>query len=68
MKLTTEFFKTLKEAEGFASAFNRKYVITEVFSLDKRGTVARFRSERDDALAWERHEALDARAVVCIYR
>lgn len=62
---TTEFFKTLKEAEGFRPICNDK----EIFSLDKRGTVLAFIGERDFAVYNEhRNEAKGSRAVVVMYR
>lgn len=66
--MSTEFFKTLKEAESFAAGFNPKHVLAEVYSLDKPGTVKQFLQERDAAIAWERREADGARAVVAIFR
>ena len=63
--VTTEFFKTLKEAEEFKPICNYK----EVYSLDKPGTVLAFISERDFAIYNEcRNEAKGARAVVLMYR
>lgn len=66
--MTTEFFKTLKEAEGFASQYNPKYVPTEVYSMDKPGTARKFKIEQDDAIAWGRYYVNWARAVVVLYR
>lgn len=62
---TTEFFKTLKEAEGFRPICRDK----EIYSLDKPGTVLAFISERDHAIYNEcRNEAKGTRAVVIMYR
>lgn len=62
--ISTVFFKTLQEAQ----AFQPRCVAKEVYSLDMPKTAKKFREWQDDAIAWERHEALDARAVVVIYR
>jgi hypothetical protein len=61
---TTEFFKTLAEAEAFQPICLGK----DVFGLDKPGTVRKFREWQDDAIANERYYAEKARAVVVIYR
>lgn len=62
--ITTEFFKTLKEAKGFKPICIDK----EIYSLDLPGTEKKFRSEQNEALQYCRHEALNARAVVVMYR
>lgn len=63
--ITTEFFKTLKEAEEFKPICVDK----EIYSLDKRGTVFAFMCERDFAIYYEcRNEAKESRAVVLMYR
>ena len=66
--MSTEFFKTLKEAEGFASQYNPKCTPTVVYGLDKPGTVKQFRAEQNDAISWGRRESYSARAVVVLYR
>lgn len=64
--ISTEFFKTLKEANEFRPCGCRCW---DVYSLDKPGTVNKFRAWQDDALAHDRYnEARDAHAVVVIYR
>lgn len=63
--ITTEFFKTLKEAEEFKPICNEK----EVFSLDKFGTIRDFRMWHDEAVSCGRFsDGMDYRAVVVIYR
>lgn len=62
--VTTEFFRTLKEAEGFRPICRAKYI----FSLDKLGTVNEFKSWLNDAIASERKGLEGARAVVVMYR
>lgn len=62
--ITTEFFKTLKEAEGFCPICRSKYI----FSLDKLGTVNEFKSWLNDAIASDRKGIKGVRAVVVIYR
>ena len=66
--MTTEFFKTLKEAEEFALQYNPNHVLTDVYSLDKPGTARKFKTEQDDAIACGRCYANSARAVVVLYR
>lgn len=63
--ISTEFFPTLAEAEAF---FPTRCNGWDIFSLDKPCTVKKFREWQDDAIAYERHEAEKARAVVVIYR
>ena len=64
--ITTEFFKTLQEAKAFLPCRCRGW---DVYSLDKPGTVNKFRVWQNDAIANERYaEAENARAVVVIYR
>lgn len=68
MSITTEFFKTLEEAKAFKPTDIRG-VYTEVYGLDKPGTVLAFISERDQAIYNEyRGEAKGSRAVVKIWR
>lgn len=62
--ITTEFFKTLKEAEGFQPICKAKYI----FSIDKRGTAKEFKSWLNDAIASERKGLEGVRAVVVMYR
>lgn len=63
---STEFFKTLAEAEAFQPA---RILGKEVYGLDKRGTAKKFREWRDDAISFARYaETKDARAVVVIWR
>jgi len=62
--ITTEFFKTLKEAEGFQPICKSR----DIFSLDKRGTVKEFNSWLNDAIASERKGLEGVRAVVVMYR
>lgn len=68
MSTTTEFFKTLEEAKAFKPT-GIGGIYTEVYSLDKPGTVLAFISERDFAIYNEcRNEAKGARAVVKMWR
>ena len=62
--ITTEFFKTLREAEGFQPICKAKYI----FSVDKRGTVNEFNSWLNDAIASDRKGIEGVRAVVVMYR
>lgn len=63
---TTEFFKTLSEAEAFKPS---RILGKAIYGLDKRGTEKKFREWRDDAIAFARYaETKDARAVVVIWR
>ena len=59
--LSTEFFKTLQEAETFKPC---GVCFKEIYSLDKRGTVKKFREYQDEAFFYGRNEAYNARAVV----
>ena len=63
--ITTEFFKTVQEAKAFLPCRCNGW---DIYSLDKPGTVKKFREWQDDAIACERNEAEKARAVVVIYR
>ena len=64
--ITAEFFKTLQEAKTFQPCGCNGL---NIYSLDKPGTVKKFREWQDDAIANERYaEAKNARAVVVIYR
>lgn len=68
MSVSTEFFKTLAEAEYWAK-HDMKHLSTEVYSLDKPGTVLAFISEKDNSLWNEcRGDAKGSRAVVKIWR
>ena len=65
---TTEFFKKLSDAEHWASNDMKQYQ-TEVYGLDKPGTICAFISEKNYALFNEgRGEAKEARAVVKVWR
>ena len=64
----TEFFKTLADAEYWAS-HDMKHRYTEVYGLDKPGTVLAFISEKDQAIYNEcRGDAKGSRAVVKLWR
>ena len=64
--ITTEFFESLAEAKSFMPCRCNGW---DIFSLDKTGTINKFKAYRDDAIAHERYnEAEKARAVVVIYR
>lgn len=68
MSVSTEFFKTLEQAKKFKPT-GIGGVYTEIYSLDKPGTVLAFISERDQAIYNEcRGEAKGSRAVVKIWR
>ena len=66
---STEFFKTLAEAEAFSPC---GVCWKEVYSLDKPGTIKKFKEYRDDAMFWERYRGgfleNEARAVVVFGR
>lgn len=63
--ITTEFFRTLKEAEEFKPICNLK----NVFGKDKPGTVEAFKFWLYDAISYGREkEVKNARAVVVMYR
>ena len=62
--ITTEFFRTVKEAEAFQPC---GVVWKEVYSLDKPGSERKFLEERDDAISHER-KISGFRAVVKIWR
>ena len=62
-----EFFKTIGEAERWAS-YDMKHCITDVYGVDKPGTVRKFHEWQDDAIACGRHHAVNAKAVVVVYR
>ena len=65
MKTTTEFFKTLEEAEAFKPICSYK----EVYGLEKPGTVLAFISEKNFSIYNEgRNEAKGSRAVVKMWR
>lgn len=63
--ISTEFFDTLAEAKTFMPCRCRGW---DIFSLDKPGTINKFKAYQDDAIAHERYYAEKARAVVVIYR
>lgn len=62
--ITTEFFKTLKEAENFHPICKAKCIC----GLDKPGTVREFKSWLNDAIASERKGLEGVRAVVIMLR
>ena len=63
--VTTEFFESLAEAEAFQPS---RVLDSEVYGLDKPGTVGKFREWQDEAVAWDRYYAYKARAVVVMWR
>ena len=68
MSVSTEFFKTLEEAKAFKPT-GIGGVYTEVYGLDKPGTVLAFISEKNQAIYNEcRGDAKGSRAVVKIWR
>lgn len=65
--IINEFFEKLQDAEYWAS-HDMKHLYTEVYGLDKGGTILAFISEKNQALNEGREDAKGSRAVVRVWR